>query len=48
MYVIDIQYTAYESGLTRELQSGGLGAAAMTLGLTTASQLFTPVVTKNC
>jgi hypothetical protein len=47
MYAIDIQYTAYESALTRESQNVGFGAAAATLGLTTASQLFTPVVTKN-
>jgi hypothetical protein len=47
MYAIDIQYTAYESALTRERQNVGFGAAAATLGLTTASQLFTPVVTKR-
>jgi hypothetical protein len=47
MYAIDIQYTAYEAALTRESQNVGFGAAAATLGLTTASQLFTPVVTKN-
>jgi hypothetical protein len=47
MYAIDIQYTAYESALTRERQSVSFGAAATTLGLTTASGLIAPVATKN-
>jgi hypothetical protein len=47
MYAIDIQYTAYEGGLTKERQNVGFGTTAATLVLTTASQLFTPVVTKN-
>jgi hypothetical protein len=47
MYAIDIQYTAYEGALTKERQNVGFGATAATLVLTTASQLFTPVVTKN-
>jgi hypothetical protein len=47
MYAIDIQYTAYEGALTKERQNVGFGATASTLVLTTASQLFTPVVTKN-
>lgn len=47
MYAIDIQYTAYEGALTRERQNVGFGATAATLVLTTASQLFTPAVTKN-
>ncbi|ABE41312.1 hypothetical protein [Rhodopseudomonas pseudopalustris] len=47
MYAIDMQYTAYESALTRERQNVGFGAAAATLGLTTASGLLAPVATKN-
>jgi hypothetical protein len=47
MYAIDIQYTSYESGLTRERQGVGFAAAATTLGLTTASGLVAPVATKN-
>jgi hypothetical protein len=47
MYAIDIQYTAYEGALTRERQNVGFGAAAATLGLTTASGLVTAVATKD-
>jgi len=47
MYAIDIQYTTYEAALTKERQNVGFGAAAATLGLTTASGLLTPVATKN-
>ncbi|MDP3076816.1 hypothetical protein [Bradyrhizobium sp.] len=47
MYASDIQYTVYETGLTKERQNVGFGSTVATLGLTTASQLFTPVVTKN-
>jgi hypothetical protein len=47
MYAIDIQYTAYEAALTRERQGLGFGAAATTIGLTTASKLVTPVATKD-
>ena len=47
MYAIDIQYTAYEAALTKERQNVGFGATVATLGLTTASGLLTPVVTKN-
>jgi hypothetical protein len=47
MYAIDINYTAYEAGLTKERQNVGFGATVATLGLTTASGLLTPVVTKN-
>jgi hypothetical protein len=47
MYAIDIQYTAYESALTRERQNVGFGAAATTIGLTTASGLVTPTLTKD-
>src|SRR5688572_22894585 len=47
MYAIDIQYTAYESALTRERQNVGFGAAAATLGLTTASGLVASTGTKD-
>jgi hypothetical protein len=47
MYAIDIQYTAYEAGLTKENQAVAFGAAATTLALTTASGLVAPVSTKN-
>jgi hypothetical protein len=47
MYAIDIQFTAYEAALTTERQSVSFGAAATTLGLTTASGLIGPVATKN-
>jgi hypothetical protein len=47
MYAIDIQYTAYEAGLTKENQIVGFGAAATTIALTTASGLVAPVSTKN-
>jgi hypothetical protein len=47
MYAVDVQYTQYESALTREGQEVNFGTltAAGTLG--TASTLFTPVVTKS-
>ncbi|MDB5578952.1 MAG: hypothetical protein JWR80_4128 [Bradyrhizobium sp.] len=47
MYAVDVQYTEYENALTREGQevNFGLLTAAGTLG--TASQLFTPTVTKS-
>jgi hypothetical protein len=47
MYAIDINYSVYEAALTRERQNVGFGAAAATLGLTTASGLVAPVATKN-
>lgn len=47
MYAIDLQYTAYESALTRERQNVGFGAAAATLGLTTASTLVASTGTKD-
>jgi hypothetical protein len=47
MYAIDLNYTTYEANLTRERQGVGFGAAAATIGLTTASTLVTPVTTKN-
>ena len=47
MYAIDIQYTAYESALTRERQNVGFGAAATTIGLTTASTLVSSTASKD-
>jgi len=47
MYAMDMQYTAYEAGLTRERQGVGFGAALATIGLTTASTLVTAVATKD-
>ena len=47
MYAIDIQYTAYEGKLTTERQKVGFGAAAATLGLTTASGLATSTMSKD-
>ena len=47
MYAIDIQYTAYESALTRERQGVGFGAALATIGLTTASTLVPALQTKD-
>ncbi|MDB5578950.1 MAG: hypothetical protein JWR80_4126 [Bradyrhizobium sp.] len=47
MFAVDVLYTQYESALTREGQEVNFGTlvAAGTLG--TASQLFTPTVTKS-
>jgi hypothetical protein len=47
MYAIDIQYTAYEAALTNERQNVGFGAAATTIGLTTASGLATSTMSKD-
>ena len=47
MYAMDMQYTAYKSGLTRERQGVGFGAALATIGLTTASTLVASVATKD-
>lgn len=47
MYAVDLNYTAYESNLTRERQGVGLGATLATLGLTTASTLATHIATKD-
>lgn len=47
MYAIDINYTAYEAGLTTERQNAGFGASAATLGLTTASGLATSTMSKD-
>jgi hypothetical protein len=47
MYAIDVQYTEYESNLTRERQEVGFGTLATAGALGTASTLVTPVVTKS-
>ena len=47
MYAIDVQYTSYESALTRERQGVGFGAALATIGLATASTLVPAVQTKD-
>ncbi|MEH2622719.1 hypothetical protein V1292_000774 [Bradyrhizobium sp. AZCC 1719] len=47
MYAIDVQYTQYETALTREGQEVGFGALTTAGALGTASTLFTPVVTKS-
>ena len=47
MYAIDVQYTQYETALTREVQEVGFGALTTAGALGTASTLFTPVVTKS-
>jgi hypothetical protein len=47
MYAIDIQYTSYEAALTNERQNVGFGAAATTIGLTTASGLATSTMSKD-
>ena len=47
MYAIDVQYTQYETALTREVQEVGFGALTTAGALGTASTLFTPVATKS-
>ena len=47
MYAIDVQYTQYETALTREMQEGGFAALTTAEGLGTAATLLTPVVTKS-
>ena len=47
MYAIDVQYTQYETALTREVQEVGFAALTTAGALGTASTLFTPVVTKS-
>ena len=42
-----MQYTQYETALTREVQEVGFGALTTAGALGTASTLFTPVVTKS-
>lgn len=45
MYVIDVEYTAYEAALTSERQEFGFASAIAGQGLTTAGALFTPAAT---
>lgn len=47
MYAIDVQYTGYESALTRERQGVGFGAAAATIGLATGSTLAASTASKD-
>jgi hypothetical protein len=47
MYAIDVQYTQYETALTREMQEGGFAALTTAEALGTAATLVTPVVTKS-
>ena len=47
MYAIDVQYTQYESALTREVQEVGFAALTSAEGLTTASTLVANVATKS-
>lgn len=47
MYAIDVQYTEYETALTRESQEVGFGTLTTAGALGTASTLMTPVVTKS-
>jgi hypothetical protein len=47
IYAIDVQYTQYETALTREGQEVGFGALTTAEGLSTAATLVTPVVTKS-
>ena len=47
MYAIDVQYTQYETALTKEVQEVGFGALTTAGALGTASTLFTPVATKS-
>src|ERR1700681_914819 len=45
MYIIDVQYTDYETALTRERQEFGFASAVVSQGLSTAGAVFTPVNT---
>jgi hypothetical protein len=47
MFAIDVLYIQYENALTREGQEVNFGALATAGALSTASTLFTPVVTKS-
>lgn len=47
MYAIDLSYYAYEANLTRERQEADFAAASSNIGLTAASVLAGPVMTKN-
>ena len=45
MYIIDVQYSAYEESLTREHQEATFVADTTAIGLNTAGALFTPAAT---
>src|SRR5439155_25785485 len=47
MYAIDVQYTQYETALTREGQEIGFGALTTATGLSTAATLIIPAATKS-
>ncbi len=45
MYIIDVEYTDFETALTRERQEFGFGSALAAQGLSTAGAVFTPAAT---
>jgi len=45
MYIIDAEFTEFETALTRERDEFGFGTALVTQGLTTAGAVFTPANT---
>lgn len=47
MYAIDVQYTQYETALTRESQEVGFAALTTAEGLSTASTLIVPAASKT-
>src|SRR5262249_41255433 len=40
MYIIDMEYNKYEGNLTREIQSEGLAATLLSMGLTSTASLI--------
>jgi hypothetical protein len=45
MYIIDVEFTEFENGLTRERQEFGLASAVTAQALSTAGAVFTPAST---
>jgi hypothetical protein len=45
MYIIDVEYTDYETALTKERQEFGFASAVVSQGLSTAGAVFTPANT---
>jgi hypothetical protein len=45
MYIVDLEYTEFETALTRERQEFGFGSAMVAQGLSTAGAVFTPAST---
>jgi hypothetical protein len=45
MYIIDVEYTDYETALTKERQEFGFASAMVSQGLSTAGAVFTPANT---